>query len=164
MKRSWKSLAVSLLLVMHGPALCGQTGQARWAGLDGLWWVRVEGLDIWAPPEARDKELALVLWELSFVDGKLRVKQYAPGSEDSVVLFGKLRDLPFEDVRIRDLLVEDSFLSFKVRGVSHAYEAYRLENVSDNEVTGSYLAYNPWGAPSHDPEYRGRLYLQRVRE
>jgi hypothetical protein len=165
MPKLWKPWVLGLLLLTRGAVLFGQADQNNWQDLEGLWWVRVEGLSIWAPPESREKELALVLWELSFVDGKLGVKQYAPGAEDPVLSTGRLRDLPFKALRVRNLVVEDSFLSFKVKLASaYTYETYYLETVSDDAVTGTYLIYNPWGAPGQGPEYRGRLYLERVIE
>lgn len=163
MPKFWKPWILGLLLLAQGAVLSGQTPN-HWEDLDGLWWVRVEGLSIWAPPEATDKGYGLVLWKLSFVQDRLYVKQYVPSSQDPVFFSGRLSDLPFKELPVLDLMVESSFLSFKVRGVLHAYEVYRLEEVSDDVIRGAYLAYNPWGAPGYGPEYRGRLYLERVTE
>jgi hypothetical protein len=162
MARFWRQMLVLLLISIPSNALYSQTGKSTWKKLDGLWWVRVEGLSLFAPQEAKDKEIGMVLWKLAFFNDKLYLKQFVPSSDTPLSPSRGLGDLPFTDVPLRDLIVSDSFIGFKIKGVLDTYESFRLEDMTEDSVTGSYLAYNPYGPSGYGPEYRGKLSLTRI--
>ncbi len=133
--------------------------------LSGVWRLSVEDLDIWAPRYTLVKATGRIRWKLSADDGDLSLFEYDPGAESPGA---RPADGPpggelFEEVEIREVIVHDDLVAFKVEGVSGAYEAYWLEHFSENEIAGTYTVYDRYGGgPGSGPEYRARLILERV--
>ncbi len=132
--------------------------------LSGVWRLSVEDLDIWAPRYTLVKATGRIRWKLSADGGDLSLLEYDPGAESPA---GRPADVPagelFEEVEIREVIVRDDLIAFKVEGVSGAYEAYWLEHFSEDEIVGTYTVYDRYGGgPGSGPEYRARLILKRV--
>ncbi len=147
-------LAIVLGAVNPPPSNAEALEQSSIPDLSGTWRLTVEGLDIWAPPYTLIKTTGRIHWRLSIANGELSLFE-----QDS----GQRADTAFDPVRVREVIVRDDLIAFKVAGEVGAYEAYWLENFSDKKITGTYTVYDLYGGgPGWGPEYRARLLLQKV--
>ncbi len=65
-------------------------------------------------------------------------------------------------MEIREVIVRDDLITFKVDGIAGAYEAYWLEDFSEDKIVGTYTVYDRYGGgPGSGPEYQARLILQK---
>ncbi len=130
----------------------------------------MEDLSIWAPPYTLVKATGRIHWKLSIVDGDLSLRELdsdseLPGSElpGTGPAVPPLTDGLFKDVEIREVIVRDDLIAFKVDGIAGAYEAYWLEDFSEGKIVGTYTVYDRYGGgPGSGPEYQARLILQKV--
>lgn len=131
--------------------------------LSGVWKLTVEDLSIWAPPYTLAKATGRIHWRFETAGGALSVHECDAGSEDRCRKDGGPSGGTFEKVEVREVIVRDDFIAFKVPGAAGAYEAYWLERFSDDRISGTYTVYDRYGGgPRSGPEYRARLTLQKV--
>ena len=133
--------------------------------ISGTWQLTVEDLSIWAPPYTLPKVTGDIRWQVLIIDGELSLLEVDAGSDmpgerpDEARSAGDL----FKEVDVREVIIRDDLIAFKVAVEAGAYEAYWLEEFSEDTILGTYTAYDLYGGgPGSGPEYRARLKLQKV--
>ncbi len=127
--------------------------------LSGVWQVRVEKLSIWAPRYTLNKTIGMTRWKLSVTDGALSLRESSPDPSPAA----EPGETAFEEVEVRKAVIAKDLIAFQVESASGAYEHYRLEHFSNNEIVGTYVVRDRvGGGPDNTSEYRGRLVLEKV--